>query len=116
MTTTKRKKVVKYRGSHTHGGGSKKKRRGAGNRGGRGLAGSGKRAHHHKQRIFKIFGKDYFGKQGFVNKTRKPSKGVNISFLETHLEKLKAEKLLTEKEGFLEVDFKKLNPNFKNVK
>ncbi len=36
----KRKKVVKMRGSKTHGYGSKKKHRGAGHRGGRGRAGS----------------------------------------------------------------------------
>jgi large subunit ribosomal protein L15 len=38
----KRKKIRKLRGSRTCGGGNAKKRRGAGNRGGRGLAGSGK--------------------------------------------------------------------------
>jgi len=76
MTTHKRKKVVKYRGSHTHGGGAKKKRRGAGNRGGRGLAGSGKRAHHKKQLIFKLFGKDYFGKKGFYSIRRKKIKAI----------------------------------------
>jgi len=38
----KRKKVVKQRGSKTHGYGSKKKHRGAGSRGGRGMAGGGK--------------------------------------------------------------------------
>jgi len=35
----KRKKVIKQRGSKTHGYGSKKKHRGAGSRGGRGMAG-----------------------------------------------------------------------------
>ena len=35
MTVNKRKKVIRYRGSMTHGSGSKKKRRGAGNRGGK---------------------------------------------------------------------------------
>lgn len=104
----KRKKVVKYRGSHTHGGGAKKKRRGAGHRGGRGLAGSGKRAHHKKQKIFKLFGKNYFGKFGFYNPTQKTQKAINLSFLENNLEKLKEKKLITEKEGFLEVDLKKL--------
>lgn len=38
----KRKKVVKMRGSRTHGYGSHKKHRGAGSRGGRGFAGSTK--------------------------------------------------------------------------
>ena len=46
MVVNKRKKVVKYRGGTTHGGGHRKKRRGAGSRGGRGRAGTGKRASH----------------------------------------------------------------------
>ena len=41
-----RKKNTRQRGSHTHGWGAKKKHRGAGNRGGRGNAGSGPRAGH----------------------------------------------------------------------
>ena len=45
------KKVRKFRGSHTHGYGSKKKHRGAGSRGGRGMAGSGKRADQKKPSI-----------------------------------------------------------------
>ena len=44
MVTYKTKKVSKYRGSSNHGGGMRKKRRGAGSRGGRGNAGTGKRA------------------------------------------------------------------------
>jgi large subunit ribosomal protein L15 len=43
MTINRRKKNVKQRGSKTHGYGSMKKHRGAGSRGGRGNAGSGKR-------------------------------------------------------------------------
>ena len=72
MTTNKRKKVVKYRGSHTHGGGAKKKRRGAGHRGGRGMAGSGKRADQKKPTILKLYGNSYFGKKGFSPKTGFP--------------------------------------------
>ncbi len=48
MVTYKTKKVSKYRGSSNHGGGMRKKRRGAGSRGGRGNAGSGKRAGQNK--------------------------------------------------------------------
>lgn len=44
MVVHKKKKVTKYRGNSTHGGGARKKRRGAGSRGGRGNAGTGKRA------------------------------------------------------------------------
>lgn len=107
MPARRRKKVLKYRGSHTHGGGAKKKRRGAGHRGGRGLAGSGKRAHHNKQRIFKLFGKDYFGKKGFHSKKKK-SKAVNIIFLEENFEKLLQDKIITKKNEFYEIDLKEI--------
>ena len=48
MVVQRKKKVGKYRSHTTHGGGHRKKRRGAGSRGGRGNAGSGKRAGHKK--------------------------------------------------------------------
>ena|SRR3989344_5890934 len=112
MTTNKKRKVVKYRGSQTHGGGSKKKRRGKGHKGGKGLAGSGKRAHHNKQRIFKLYGKDYFGKKGFHNPNVKVKiKAVNISYIEENLPKLLQEKIIAEKEGFFHVELKKLGYN-----
>ena len=79
----KRKKVVKYRGSKTHGGGSKKKRRGAGNRGGKGMAGSGKRADQKKPTILKLYGPSYFGRFGFKRpqKIIKNLKTINIGDL-----------------------------------
>ena len=96
MTTNKRKKVVKYRGSHTHGGGAKKKRRGAGNRGGRGMAGSGKRAGQIKPTILTMFGNEYFGKKGFVRpkKVVKKVNPVNVSDLEKNLESYISRKLI----------------------
>ncbi|WP_423792847.1 uL15 family ribosomal protein [Methanocaldococcus indicus] len=57
----KKRKVKKYRGSRTCGGGSHKKRRGAGNRGGRGLAGG----HKHKWTWIIKYEPDHFGKYGF---------------------------------------------------
>ncbi|XRO75477.1 uL15 family ribosomal protein [Methanocaldococcus sp. 16A] len=57
----KKKKVKKIRGSRTCGGGSHKKRRGAGNRGGRGMAGG----HKHKWTWIIKYMPDYFGKYGF---------------------------------------------------
>ena len=83
MTTNKRKKVVKYRGSLTHGGGAKKKRRGAGHRGGRGMAGSGKRADQKKPTILKLYGSSYFGKRGFRVPGKKNNKfePVNLGYL-----------------------------------
>lgn len=100
MTIKKRKKVVKYRGSHTHGGGAKKKRRGAGNRGGRGMAGSGKRADQKKQSILKLYGKEYFGKKGFKipQKKKKILKAINLSYLEEILKDL-LDKRLIKREG-----------------
>ena len=78
----KRKKVVKYRGSKTHGGGSKKKRRGAGNRGGRGFAGSGKRADQKKPMILKLYGSEYFGRHGFKRPPEVVKKIITINLVE----------------------------------
>jgi len=57
----KKKKVKKIRGSRTCGGGSHKKRRGAGNKGGRGMAGGLK----HKWTWIIKYMPDHFGKYGF---------------------------------------------------
>ncbi|MBS3145783.1 uL15 family ribosomal protein, partial [Candidatus Woesearchaeota archaeon] len=65
MTVNKRSKKSRQRGTHTHGWGAKKKHRGAGNRGGRGNAGTGKRADTKKPTIIKLYGNEYFGKKGF---------------------------------------------------
>lgn len=79
----RRKKNIKLRGSKTHGWGSKKKHRGAGSRGGRGMAGSGKRADQKKTLILKLYGKKYFGKYGFKRpkKIVKEDKIINIEDL-----------------------------------
>jgi len=77
-----RKKNVKQRGSHTHGWGHKKKHRGAGNRGGRGMAGSGKRADQNKIRTIKKYGVKYFGKLGFKSKKQFKLKSINLHEIE----------------------------------
>jgi len=74
MAVNKRKKNSRQRGSKTHGWGAMKKHRGAGNRGGRGLAGSGKKSDQLKPTIIKKFGlSNYFGKSGF----KRPQKLIN---------------------------------------
>src|SRR3989338_8762446 len=73
MVIHRRTKSSKFRGHTTHGKGSMKKGRGAGNRGGRGMAGSGKRADQNKMRILKEYGPSYFGKKGF----HRPQKQVD---------------------------------------
>lgn len=67
--THKTKKTKKQNGRRmgTHGTGARKNKRGAGNKGGRGLAGSGKRADHHKTLIIKKYGNKYFGKRGVTS-------------------------------------------------
>lgn len=78
MVTYKRKKVTKYRGGSTHGGGARKKRRGAGSRGGRGHAGSGKRAGHMKMKYMKEG--HVLGRRGFTSKNVSVVKAVNLGY------------------------------------
>src|SRR3990167_5893016 len=89
MAVNKRKKNSKQRGSHTHGWGSKKKHRGSGNRGGKGMAGTGKRSDAIKPSIWQ---EEYFGKHGFVRKGNQRSPvPVNIGYLDENIGKLVAQ-------------------------
>lgn len=83
MTVRHRKKNSRRLGKTTHGYGSRKKHRGAGNRGGRGMAGSGKRADQKKSWILKEFGPEYFGKRGFTmpKAVKRIQKPINIEQL-----------------------------------
>lgn len=98
MVVFRKKKSVKFRGHKTHGWGSKKKHRGAGNRGGRGNAGTGKRADQNKPTIWK---EKYFGKSGFKKHGQKEEiMPINISYFDENFDKLVAKGLLVkEKEG-----------------
>ena len=107
MTVNKRKKVSRYRGSMTHGGGSKKKRRGAGNRGGKGMAGSGKRADSKKPSLWK---QKYFGKYGFVSKNVRKINAINIGYLEENINKLPQD-IASKENGFFSVNLEKLGFN-----
>jgi len=68
MKLKRRKKSSRFRGSHTHGRGFKKKARGSGHRGGKGMAGSGKRGDAKKTLVLSLFGNDYFGKDKTLRK------------------------------------------------
>lgn len=107
MTTNKRRKVVKYRGSKTHGCGSMKKRRGAGSRGGRGMAGTGKRADTKKPSISDNYSR-YFGKHGFKKKNPKKINAVNLAYFQQKIDKLVMNSLTEEKAGVYTVDLSKL--------
>ncbi len=71
MKLKKRHKASRFRGSHTHGRGFKKKARGSGHRGGKGMAGTGKRADQRKTLVLNLYGNDYFGKDKALRRKQK---------------------------------------------
>ncbi len=77
------------KGFGTHGSGARKNKRKSGNKGGIGMAGSGKRADHKKTLVLKLYGNKYFGKQGVTSRgtKRDTRKRINIEDIELHLEK-----------------------------
>ena len=81
IKTHKRKKSSRMHGRHagTHGWGARKKHKKSGHRGGIGMAGSGKRADQKKTLITKLYGHEYFGKQGITSKGTKRDKRKRIS-------------------------------------
>lgn len=84
MVIKKRRKFSRMRGSHTHCTGHKKKKRGAGNRGGRGNAGRGKRAAQRSSWYTKRGIK--YGRVGFtMHRTIKKPVTVNLSYVQTKL-------------------------------
>lgn len=70
MKLKKKKKSVGLRGTHTHGRGFKKKARGSGHRGGKGKAGTGKRADH-KKGMYSVEGESYFKKRRVLGRKKK---------------------------------------------
>lgn len=108
MVVHKRKKVTKYRGSKTHGWGAMKKHRGAGNRGGRGMAGTGKHGDAKKPSIWKT---PYFGKRGFHNPNPKKNKDIKEITLKDVEEKLafwKKKGFVKEENGVSVIDLAKI--------
>lgn len=83
MPVNRRKKSVRFRASRTHGWGTKK-HRGSGNRGGKGMAGTGKRADQIKPTILKLYGPEYFGHYGFKRpqKVKIKIKAINVGNLD----------------------------------
>lgn len=111
MRFKKRKKSSRQRGSTTHGWGARQRHKGHGCSGGRGMAGTGKRADQKKQSALmaakKAGFKDYFGKAGMTSaKTKKKKqKKINLQDVferfgnEKKIE-LKDYKILGQGEGF----------------
>ncbi|MDD5253612.1 MAG: uL15 family ribosomal protein [Candidatus Nanoarchaeia archaeon] len=83
----RRKKHRKSYGKRTHFHGAAKKWRGAGNRGGRGMAGTGKRADQKKTAILKLYGNKYFGRYGFKTYNKPEIIFINLSDLQKLVDK-----------------------------
>ncbi|MEE9525237.1 MAG: uL15m family ribosomal protein [Candidatus Woesearchaeota archaeon] len=86
-----------------------KKHRGAGNRGGKGMAGTGKRGDAKKPSIWKD--KNYFGKHGFKKKNLMIIKTVSLSYIQEKINTLLAKKLIEQQGDIIIVDVKKLGFN-----
>lgn len=109
MVTNKRKKNTRQRGSKTHGWGSMKKHRGFGNRGGKGMAGSGKRSDARKPSTWNA---KYFGKFGFKKKNQGPRiKPFNFIYLEENINSLVKKKFVEKENDYYNVDAQKLGFN-----
>ena len=103
--TNKRTKMSRLRGSHTHAYGGKKKHRGAGSRGGRGMAGTGKRGDVKKPSIATI--KNYFGVHGFHSINRKDYTTINLNTLVSLLPGFIETKVATKKGDVYVIDLSK---------
>lgn len=93
----KRKKNSRHRGSKTHSWGAMKKHRGAGNRGGRGNAGFGKRSDCKKPSVWGI--ENFYGSHGFTPIQEKEGLACNIEMLEQHYKKLIKMGIIQEEKG-----------------
>lgn len=105
MKTKKRKKASRMHGRAmgTHGYGARKKHKKSGHKGGKGMSGSGKRADHKKTLITKLYGNNYFGKQGVTSRGTKRDKRdrINLQEIELNLEMyVKKGIAIKTKEGF----------------
>jgi len=88
--TKKTKKSGKWRGKNSYGHGARKKWKGSGHHGGCGMAGTGKRADHKKSLVIKLYGNNYFGKQGETSRSteRKKGKVINLNDIQKNLDSL----------------------------
>jgi len=89
IKTHKRRKSSRMhgRGRGSHSWGERKKHKKKGHRGGKGMSGTGKRADQKKTLVIKLFGNDYFGKQGITSKKtqRDKRKRINLETIENNL-------------------------------
>ena len=89
IKTHRKRKTGKYRGKRagTYGWGARKKHKKSGHRGGKGMAGTGKRGDQKKTLVQALYGNDYFGKQGVTSRGTKKDKTnkLNLRDIEMNL-------------------------------
>jgi large subunit ribosomal protein L15 len=109
--TKKRTKTSRMhgRGQGTHGWGARKKHKKSGHRGGKGMAGTGKRADQKKTLVTKLYGHGYFGKQGITSKGTKRDKRprINLENIELNIESFIKKGIAKKIEKGIEIDLKK---------
>src|SRR3989344_6808204 len=107
MKIKKRDKKSRIRGRKTCGYGARKKHRGKGSSGGKGMAGTGKRADQKKTLILRK-GVEYFGSKRKLLKKNKAFEVINVGEINKNIEKyVKEGKAKKTGEG-IEIDLKKL--------
>lgn len=101
MGFKKRRKSSRYRGSQTAKRGAKERTRGSGNRGGYGMAGTGKRADQKKTLVLNLYGNDYFGKSKTLRRpVRIKLDSINLRDIVLRLESLKDKDGIINLEGY----------------
>lgn len=108
MKTHTRKKRSRLRGSRTAWYGARKKHKKSGHKGGKGMAGSGKRADQKKTLITKLYGNTYFGKQGITSKKTQKDKSdkINLQSIELNLNNLIKKGIAKETGNGIEINLK----------
>ena len=108
MVQRRKKKSVKLRGSKTHGYGSMKKHRGAGHRGGRGNAGSGKRADSKKPSFWKDRPNAKAHHKGFFSITGVEKNTINVGHLSSIADRLVLERKAVVTQGAVVINLREL--------
>lgn len=103
----KRSKRSRIRGKRSCGMGVRNNYRGKGMQGGKGMAGTGKRAGQKKTWVLK-YAPEYFGKRGFLSLKQKVGKEnvINLDDLQIKLEKFIKEGKAKKTENFIEIELK----------
>ncbi len=102
----KRRKSSRHAGSQTHGRGAKERTRGSGNQGGKGWAGTGKRADQKKSLVIHLFGNNYFGKSKTLRRGRIAPKlrVINLSNIQARMPHFIAKNKAKENKGAYTLD------------